>query len=357
MTTRDITNCRLVNQQIAETKFKAPPEIVTWLGALQAQEYAMAKWAIGLRLPGSKEADVETAFNNGAILRTHLLRPTWHFVTPADIRWLLALTAPRVHAVNAYWYRKFELDSSVFKRSADTLAKTLRGGKQLTRTALKSALEAEKIFAAGLRLGYLLMRAELDGLICSGPRQGKQFTYALLDESVPVTKPFDREEALAELTRRYFASRGPATLADFAYWSGLTVKEAKAGVATLPPHFVREVVDGQDYVFVPTASGNHGEFQTAFLLPDYDEYGMSYKNRSALFDSEANTLGSPGGNTAYDRVIIIDGVIAGTWRRTIKNNAVAVETTSFASLSKTKQRAVANAVKQYRSFVGKAPEE
>lgn len=132
MKTAEIINYRLINQQIAETKFKKPHEITGWLAAMQAQDFAMAKWAIGLRLAELNDDDVENAFNNGTILRTHLLRPTWHFVTPADIRWMLALTAPRVNAVNAYYYRKLELDIKVFKRSNDKLAKTLQGGKHLT---------------------------------------------------------------------------------------------------------------------------------------------------------------------------------------------------------------------------------
>lgn len=256
MTTSDIINCRLINQHIATTSFKRPQEIVSWLVAMQAQEFAMAKWAIGLRLPGFNDADIEKLFNDGEILRTHLMRPTWHFVTPLDIRWMLSLTAPRVNAVNAYWYRKFELDPATFKRSNHMLVKTLEGGKQLTRATLKSALEQAKIFADGLRLGYLLMRAELDGIVCSGARQGKQFTYALLEERVPPARRLHHEEALAEFTQRYFASRGPATLQDFVYWSGLTMKEAKAGAASLKPEFVHEIIDDQDYIFGPSASKN-----------------------------------------------------------------------------------------------------
>jgi hypothetical protein len=215
MTISEIVKSRLINQQIAETKFRNPKEIVAWMAAMQAQEYAMAKWAIGLRLPGLKNADIENAFNEGSILRTHLMRPTWHFVTPEDIRWMLMLTAPRVNAANAYSYRKFELDIEILKRCNDTIIKALQGGKQLTRATLKAALEQERIFADGLRLSYIMMHAELDGIICSGVRQGKQFTYALLDERVPPAKVLERDEALAELTLRYFTSRGPATVKDF----------------------------------------------------------------------------------------------------------------------------------------------
>ena len=249
---------------------------------MQAQDFAMAKWAIGLRLPSLYDSDIEKAFNEGSILRTHLLRPTWHFVTPTDIRWLLALTAPRVNALNAYWYRKFELDMGIFKRCNDILAKTLAGGKQLSRTALKSTLDRAKIVADGFRLSYLFMRAELDGVICSGAREGKQFTYALLDEVVPVlsTLSFERDKALAELCRIYFTSRGPATIQDFAYWSGLSMKDARAGITLLKSQLEEIKMNGDLYHFVRLAAGlkgnspKTGSLQTTFLLPDYDEYGI-----------------------------------------------------------------------------------
>ena len=357
MKTADLINYRLINQQIAETKFKKPDEIVNRLAAMQAQDFAMAKWAIGLRLPGLNDADVENAFNDGTILRTHLLRPTWHFVTPADIRWMLALTAPRVNAINAYYYRKLELDNKVFKRANNTLAKTLQGGKQLTRTALKSALDRAKINADGLRLGYIMMRAELDGIICSGARQGKQFTYALLNERVPPAKTLYREEALAELTHRYFTSRGPATIQDFVWWSGLTMKEAKEGIASLEQNFLRQAIDGQEYIFAPTVLENSAarDKQTTFLMPDYDEYGISYKNRSALFQlHDKNIPAEQQDENTYYHMIVIDGLISGTWKRKIKNKTIIVETTSFTKLNKRKRQALIKAAKRYSSFVGKA---
>ncbi len=223
----DIIHSRLLNQQIANSYFQQPGELVEWMGAMQAQEYAMAKWAIGLRIPGSTDAMVESAFNKGGILRTHLLRPTWHFVSPTDIRWMLALSAPRINAIGAYMYRQLKLDNAIFRRSAAVLLKTLEGGKYLTRTELQEALKQKKIIADGLRLGYIMMHAELEGLICSGPRQGKQFTYALLEERVPPVPALTRDESLALLAKKYFSSRGPATTIDFATWSGLTITDSK----------------------------------------------------------------------------------------------------------------------------------
>ena len=355
MTNSEIIHRRLLNQQIARSKFKRPQEIVTWLVAMQAQEYAMAKWAIGLRVPGLKDADIEKAFNEGAILRTHLMRPTWHFVTPADIRWMLALTAPRVHAVSGFMHRKLELDNKIFNRTNNTLVKTLRGGKYLTRQALRSALEKVKIATDETRLSHLMMNAELEGIVCSGPRVGKQFTYALLDERVPLPfrRTFNREAALSELATRYFASRGPATARDFANWSGLTMKDAMAGVATLSPDFAHQATDGKDYVFVRTASKSNSfkAEQATFLMPDYDEYGMSYKDRSAIFDPNDLTAQIRGNSPVYNRMLVIDGKIEGTWHRILKNNSVAVETFPFTSLSKAKHQAVMIAVKRYRSFM------
>jgi Winged helix DNA-binding domain len=178
---------------------------VEWLGAVQAQDFAAAKWALGLRLQGVTDDDIEQAFIDGAILHTHVMRPTWHFVSPADIRWLLALTAPRVHAASASYNRKLELDDAVFRCTHAVLANALQGGKQLTRDELASALQQAGIATEGeQRVTHIMMRAELDGIICSGARRGQQFTYALLAERAPHARMLARDEALAELTRRYW---------------------------------------------------------------------------------------------------------------------------------------------------------
>src|SRR5438270_2674002 len=228
----DIAQRRLHNQHITRRTLETPEALVEWLGAVQAQDYAAAKWALGLRLPGVTDDDIEQAFTGGTILRTHVMRPTWHFVSSADIRWLLALTAPRVHAANAYWYRRVGVDETTVGHSMDVLANALQGGKQLTRDELASALKLAGIVTEGeQRVTYIVMRAELDGLICSGARRGKQFTYALLAERAPHPRMLARDEALAELTMRYFMSHGPAAIRDFVWWSGLTAADAKAGLA------------------------------------------------------------------------------------------------------------------------------
>jgi hypothetical protein len=216
MNYKDILRLRLINQQITSTAITTVTGIVEWMIAMQAQEFAMAKWAIGLRLGNTTDVMVERAFNDGAILRTHAMRPTWHFVAPADIRWLQQLTGPRVHAANAYVGRQQNLDSKTMKRCTDIIAKALEGGCFLTRNELQEVLKQKKIVADGIKLAYIVMHAELNAVICSGPRKGKQFTYALLDERVPAVSPINNKGALAQFARRYFTSRGPATAHDFA---------------------------------------------------------------------------------------------------------------------------------------------
>jgi len=210
---------RLRNQRIGGRPLKRAVDVVRWLVASQAQDFAGAKWALGLRMSGATDAAVESDFDDGAILRTHIMRPTWHFVTQGDIRWMLALTAPRVNAVNAHRYRELELDTATFRKTNAALAKALEGGRQLTRDELRELLARARITVAGQRMAHIMMRAELDAVVCSGARRGKQFTYALLDERAPRARSLSHDDALVELSRRYFPSRGPATVQDFAKWS------------------------------------------------------------------------------------------------------------------------------------------
>jgi hypothetical protein len=350
MTNPDICRQRLINQQIAKGVPRQPADIVSYLLAMQAQEYAQSKWSISLRVPGLSEPDVEKAFNEGSILRTHLMRPTWHFVCPADIRWMLKLTAPRVHAVNAFMYRKTELDGAVFKRSNRVLVKALQGGNFLSRDELRSELEKAKITASGIRLAYLLMYAELEGVICSGPRKGKQFTYALMDERVGPPAKFYRQQALAEIADRYFRSRGPATLQDFVWWSGLAVKDAREAVEMLKPEFIRERTGNREYIFIPLSGVPKGKIQSTFLMSDYDEYGISYKDRSAIFSSNVPNAGA-GRSTLYSHMLVVDGIIEGTWRQTLVNKKPVVETSLFKPLAKTKEKAVQEAIRKYTKFM------
>src|SRR5947209_7142471 len=283
MTNFEIAHQRLHNQLITQQTFEKASDVVRWLGAVQSQDYAAAKWALGLRMQNSTDDLIEQAFTDGTILRTHVMRPTWHFVLPADIRWMLALTAPGVLATIAYYDRTLGLDDTVFTHTNTVLAKALQGGKQLTRAELASVLQQVGIATDNVqRTGHVLMHAELDGIICSGARSGKQFTYALLDERAPQARTLDRGEALAEFARRYFTSRGPATLQDFVWWSGLTVADARTGLEMVTSQLMYEIIDDQTYWFSPSTSPTKDLSQTVYLLPNYDEYIVGYTDRSAV---------------------------------------------------------------------------
>jgi hypothetical protein len=344
----DIARHRLHNQQLERTGLHTPGEVVAWLGAVQSQDYAGAKWALGLRLHGVSDAGVEQAFVEGTILRTHVMRPTWHLVTPADIRWILALTAPRVNAANATMYRRFELDDGLFLRSNAALARALEGGRQLTRAELARVLGQAGIVAQGIRLGYILHRAELDGIVCSGPRRGKQFTYALLDERAPQARTLARDEALAELTTRFFTSHGPALLRDFAWWSGLTQADARAGLDMTRSNWVQEVVDGRTYWLPPSLPAAEDSSPTAYLLPPYDEYTIAYKDHSAILDpaclQQARTA-------VYGGMIVIDGQVVGNWKRIFSRGAVVIEPSPFAPLTPAQDQAFAAAARRYGEFL------
>ena len=342
MTKSALVSQRLINQKLASSNFKKPVEVVRWLGAVQAQDFGAAKWALGLRMLTATDAVIEKAFNEGKILRTHVMRPTWHFVAPEDIRWLLQLTGPRVSAQCGQYFRKLELDDPLFKRTNRVLTKALSGGKYLTRAALQTLLVKAGVDAADpIRLSHIVLRAEVDQVVCSGPRIGKQFTYALFDERVPATKPLDRDEALAKLAQRYFTSHGPATLQDFVWWSGLTVKDAQHGIALKGHRLEKLVVDKQDYWTVPGAESTQPE-HPAHLLPAFDEYTVAYKDRQAFVDQQSMTaMGLLG------PLVIIDGKLVGTWDR----KSLTITLRPLRTLTKSDKSTIAAAVARYEAFL------
>ena len=347
---------RLHNQKLVESDLRTPAEIVSWLGAVQSQDYAGAKWALGLRAPGLTEKDVDRAFDDGKILRTHILRPTWHFVAPADIRWMLALTGPRVLAGNRHYTRRNGLDEKVLARSRRVLERALGGGRFMTRTALGAVLARAGIEGGGQRLAYLMMDAELQQVICSGPRQDRQFTYALLEERAPRARALAGDEALAELAKRYFASHGPATVRDFVWWSGLTVKQAKTGLEALGRQAVSDAFDGFTYWSVPgpTPSVKRTRLPAVYLLPNYDELMNALRDRGLFLDASGPP---PAGAVArLPHQLAIDGTLRGAWRRTIAARGVTVAVRPFRPLSRMEKTALTRAVASYGRFSGLAAE-
>lgn len=322
------------------------------LGAVQAQDYGSAKWGVGARTRGAVDAVVERAVNAGSILRTHVLRPTWHFVTPADIRWMLALTAPRIKAAMAYYDRQVDLDAAVFRRSNGALARALRDGNQLTRAELAQVLRRARVDPTGeQRLGRLLMRAEVEGIVCSGARRGKQSTYALLDERAPPAAPLGRDEALLELAGRYFATRGPATVQDFAWWAGLTVADASRGVEIAGRRLERQVIGDETYWLQPATRPPTTRSPTAHLLPNYDEYFIGFKDRSAIGERLSLAQGAMVGEALRAHVIVIDGQLVGGWKRTLTRAAVVVEITLLVGLRRPEREAVRGAARALGDFL------
>jgi hypothetical protein len=348
---KDIIQHRLVNQRIAQTTFSNPEQVVSHLCAMQSQDWSMAKWAVGLRLPGSSESDVEKAFNDGRILRTHVLRPTWHFVTPKDIRWLLQISAPRVHTLNGMYYRKFELTDSVLKKSLDIMRKELEGDNFKTREQLNDKFSKAKIEADRLRLAYIMMHAELEGHICSGPRDGKQFTYALMDDRAPKGKAISHEKAVLKLASIYFATRGPATAADFAWWSGLKMTDIKKAIEFLDTSFAQFNFNGNTYIYQPRELPAWKGMTDTFLVPDYDEYGIGFKDRRVYNHPKWKPkVVLPG--QEYYHAITVDGYHGGAWTKAIKKDKPVVTIKPFPQLPKKYDGALAKALKRYYAFFG-----
>lgn len=348
-TNRDILELRLHNQLLINPRFKTPAEIVCWMGAMQAQDYPGAKWAISQRSSGLTETDVDQALADGTIIRTHLMRPTWHFVHPNDIRWLLKLTAPRVKAIMASYNRKLGLNGAAFERSNTVLAKALTGGKHLTRAELAKVLKKSGVLRTGdssQKLGFIVMEAELDAIICSGPRVGKQFTYALFEERVPKTQILNRGEALVELAKRYFTSHGPATIRDFVWWSGLTVADTKSAIEKIEPRLAQETVEGKTYWFSQNAHKDSGA-SSDYFFPAYDEYFIAYKDRSQLFEPKFNDQVYRDGG----QIIFIDNTAVGTWRRTLTKNTVVVTPFFFGKPNQTQRQAFNKLVHDYGKFL------
>ncbi|MBF6593482.1 MAG: AlkZ family DNA glycosylase [Thermaceae bacterium] len=347
MTLSDIAHLRLHNQHLTRPVFNKPGEVVRSLGAVQAQDYLASLWAVGLRLPNATEADVEQAIANREMVRTWPMRGTIHYVAPEAARWMLGLLTPRVIARSAGRYRALELDDSVFSHSRRVLEKALQDGKLLTRGAICKLLEAEGIVTAESRGLHILGHWAQKGLICFGPRAAKQPTFVLLDRWIPRSKTLERDEALAQLARRYFKSHGPATLQDFAWWSGLTVADAKVGLEPVKPEFTHADVNDVTYWFIDNVGS--GEIAPQ-LLPFFDEFLVAYKDRGAALEPSHTPKVNAGGGL-LNPTVVLNGRVVGTWKRTFKKDTVFISLNLFMPLSKVQTQAVHAAAERYGRFV------
>ncbi|MDO8991297.1 MAG: winged helix DNA-binding domain-containing protein [Sideroxyarcus sp.] len=347
----DIGALRLHNQHISRSALTTPEQVVAWMGGMQGQDFPGAKWSIGLRLPKATDASINCAFDEGRIIRTWPMRGTLHIVAAADVRWILSLTSPGNLAGSKRRRDALELDDKTLGRCREVFARILRGGKQKSREEMYSALESAGISTAGQRGYHILWNAALHGLICFAATTEKEQTFALLDEWVPPAKEMARDEALAELARRYFTSRGPATLQDFIWWSGLSAGGARAGFEAVKPGLVSESVKQKSWWMAPEIALPKPE-HTAFALPGFDEYLLGYKDRSAVLDAEQADKVCPGGNGVFASTIVIDGRVAGTWKRTIRKTGIEINTIPFATLGKTERRLFHEAAQRYAAFMG-----
>ncbi len=347
----DISNFRLINQQIADSKFNKIKDIVGWMGALQAQDYTMVKWAIGSRLPGTCDAEIETAVKKADIIRTHILRPTWHFVSADDIYWMLELSSPQINSVTKTRDKDLGITESILKKSNLLFEKLLSGGKELTRKEIVEEFKRANIETENNRFYHLQMHAEIDGILFSRNSSYNNQTFSLLREIVPQTKTYTRDEALAKLATRYFTSHGPATVHDFSWWSGLSIGQSKRALDSISSDFISEEIENQTYWFSHSYAPTHKK-DTLFFLPAFDEFIISYKNRTASIPIEyQNKVFSSNG--LFRPVIVVNGQVVGIWKRTIKKDTVFLETEFFQPKNNLILKKINNAAKPFGDFLHK----
>ncbi|MGQ0642641.1 MAG: winged helix DNA-binding domain-containing protein [Gemmatimonadaceae bacterium] len=332
--------------------FEKPGDLVRWFGAVQGQDYLEALWGVGLRTKGAMQQDIERAIARREIVRTWPMRGTLHFVAPDDIKWMVTHLTPRVMTAAAARHRELELDAAVFTRAAKVCERVLQGGKHLTRPALYAALGAAGIRASESRGMHIMSYLAHRGPLCFGPRSGKQATFTLLEEWIPNATMLSRDEALAELALRYFQSHGPASLHDFAWWSGLPVADARRGIESVQPLLLSEAVEGRSYWFTEQAHNTKSTTTStrAYLLPVFDEYVVAYRERSAVRDPALTKRVNAGGGI-FKPIVVIDGRVVGTWKRDFQGSGVAIAASPFTRISAEHRRKIERAARRYGAFL------
>jgi hypothetical protein len=335
------------SQQLAEQAFDKPEELVAWMGAVQAQDYAMSKWAVGVRLKQATLPAVEQAINEGRILRTHVMRPTWHLVPSEDIRWMLKLSAQHIKSAFRSHEQMLGITEPLFTQVNRLIAKMLEGNNHLTRQEIALGLIRDGLAADGPHMNHFLMRAETEGIICSGADKAGRPTYALLDERLPpgAAKDLSKDESLAKLAERYFRSHSPASLHDFAWWSGLSLTDARQAIRLIEPLLTAERL-GERELFVHQASGEARDTNTLHLLPAYDEYLISYKDRSDVLPPEQQHEVFTRQGIFYP-IVVYQGQVVARWRKPQPR----LEITHFAHPTPFPQALLPPAEARYRAFI------
>lgn len=349
MNSCELLKIRLYNQLLTIHTLTEPGEIVSWLGAVQAQLLELSKWAIGARLPHSTIADVNDALSSGKILRTHILRPTWHLVAAEDIHWMRELSASRLMPIFVAYGKSWGADEMLIRKTVPRMVKILEQKGDLTKQEISEQLTIAGHGVDQHTLSHALSCSELEGLLCSGVVRGNKHTYALLEERVPKTDPFCKEEALAKLALRFFSSHSPATLQDFTWWSGLSVSEAKSGLEAVKKHFISETMNGRTFWMRNDIQLPITESCPSLLLPAFDEFVVSYKDRSEIIKEEHYHKVMTK-NGIFSHTIMADGRIVGSWKRVKKRKEYQIELSFFEKKDEEKRELFTDQVEKVQRF-------
>ncbi|WP_321479491.1 winged helix DNA-binding domain-containing protein [uncultured Bacteroides sp.] len=348
---QNIKDIRLLSQLLYGSDLVSPREVVAWMGAMQAQDYNMAKWAVGIRLKSATEQLVEEALNRGEILRTHVMRPTWHFVAQEDIRWMLRLSAQRIKSSSVSRDRALEITEDLYSKCNDLLVRILEGNNFLTREEVGMEFKKAGIAVNTARMIHFMMRAEVEGIVCSGPVRNKKLTYALIEERVAPVKELHKDEALAKLALNYFRSHSPASLQDFIWWSGLSVADAKQAIASIETELISEKFASQELFIHQLYAKELKVDKVLHLLPGFDEYIISYKDRTSVVASEHQSKAFTNNGTFYP-TIMCNGQVVGVWKKSVLKTSIKIDTTFFEQTLQPQQKALAKAENVYLKYLG-----
>lgn len=358
MKKEELLGIRLYNQLLRGRRLKTPQEVVAWMGAMQAQTFDMAKWAIGSRLESATVKDIDEALDTGKIVRTHILRPTWHFVSSEDIHWMYTLSTPRLRPVYRSYAKANGADEELLLGTVPLLVKLLEGGKHLTKQEIGENLRAQNVVLDDVHLKLSIFYAEMDGLLVNGRMKGNKQTFTLLDEWVPRKKVIDRDEALECLARKFFTSHGPATLADFVWWSGLTMTDCRKAIGMIGSDFIRETVNGREFWMrgdIQLPPHSRDDEGSALLLAPFDEFVVSYKDRSEMI-KESHYGKVMTKNGLFSPTIMWNGEIVGSWKKVVvnkrqpKDSSIGIELSFFEKGSKKRKALFKSEIQRLEMF-------
>ena len=305
---------RLLNQQLVAPQFNDPAEVVSHMGAMQAQEYRMMRWAVAMRTRKPSARAFKEAFDSGHIIRLHLMRGTWQLVAAEDYWPWIELCAPRAIAVTKGWMHsnRIHIPDEELLSIRDILAQTAADKRSVTKEDFVQALAERDICMDDHRLSYHIRMAEMSGTLCSGDLLPMKATYALTADKVKPSGKLDRDEALMRFTRKYFQSRQPATLEDFVWWSGLNIGDCRKGIALLGYTIQTVKWKGREFYLMASCRTRGFRKGKYLLIPPYDEYLIGYKSRDIVLPPEHRHR-AHNNSGIFKPIIAHDGIICGNW--------------------------------------------